>query len=190
MCFVWTDEQVAQMKRLLKDGLSCTQVGARLGCSRNAVIGKVHRIEKATGESWFRAKGTRYGPQVRPLDAKPRKAPVRPAKPTLVSDPVQSRPPQPKPLPRRAPPLPAAITIKGFKLVEIGTQCGILQTSGCRWAVGYDHTVIGRHIFCNAEIPEGQCYCDAHRQKGVTVNSPVIVRTDRDPRLKAVRRLA
>ena len=186
MGFVWTDEIVAEMKRLLKDGLSCTQVGARLGCSRNAVIGKVHRIEHATGEKWFRAQGTRHGPHNRPPGAEPRKRPARLETPRLGLVSPLNEPKPPRLFQRRAQPLPGAITLKGEKPVAPGTECGILQASGCRWAVGYDHTVIGGHIFCNAEVAEGQRYCDDHHRKNISaiIKVPVLAK------LKAERRFA
>jgi GcrA cell cycle regulator len=41
----WTDERVETLKQLWKDGLSASQIAARLGSvTRNAVIGKVHRL--------------------------------------------------------------------------------------------------------------------------------------------------
>ncbi len=41
----WTDERVEKLKRLWADGLSASQIAAQLGgVSRNAVIGKVHRL--------------------------------------------------------------------------------------------------------------------------------------------------
>lgn len=42
----WTDERVEMLKRLWAEGLSASQVAAQLGgVSRNAVIGKVHRLK-------------------------------------------------------------------------------------------------------------------------------------------------
>jgi GcrA cell cycle regulator len=42
----WTDERVALLKQLWTDGLSASQIADRLGgVSRNAVIGKVHRLK-------------------------------------------------------------------------------------------------------------------------------------------------
>ena len=41
---VWTDERLEQLKKLWAEGLSITQIGLELGLSRNAVVGKVHRI--------------------------------------------------------------------------------------------------------------------------------------------------
>ncbi len=41
----WTDERVERLKRLWAEGLSASQIAAQLGgVSRNAVIGKVHRL--------------------------------------------------------------------------------------------------------------------------------------------------
>jgi GcrA cell cycle regulator len=42
----WTDERVEQLKKLWADGLSASQIAGQLGgISRNAVIGKVHRLK-------------------------------------------------------------------------------------------------------------------------------------------------
>lgn len=41
----WTDDRVGQLKKLWTDGLSASQIAAQLGgVTRNAVIGKVHRL--------------------------------------------------------------------------------------------------------------------------------------------------
>ena len=41
----WTDERVETLKKLWADGLSASQIAAELGgVTRNAVIGKVHRL--------------------------------------------------------------------------------------------------------------------------------------------------
>jgi GcrA cell cycle regulator len=42
----WTDERVEMLKKLWADGLSASQIAGQLGgVSRNAVIGKVHRLK-------------------------------------------------------------------------------------------------------------------------------------------------
>jgi GcrA cell cycle regulator len=42
----WTDERVELLKKLWADGLSASQIAAQLGgVTRNAVIGKVHRLK-------------------------------------------------------------------------------------------------------------------------------------------------
>ena len=41
----WTDERVGVLKKLWMDGLSASQIALELGgVTRNAVIGKVHRL--------------------------------------------------------------------------------------------------------------------------------------------------
>lgn len=41
----WTDDRVAKLSKLWADGLSASQIAAELGgVTRNAVIGKVHRL--------------------------------------------------------------------------------------------------------------------------------------------------
>jgi len=41
----WTDERVELLKKLWADGLSASQIAGELGgITRNAVIGKVHRL--------------------------------------------------------------------------------------------------------------------------------------------------
>ncbi|MCY6382549.1 GcrA family cell cycle regulator [Hoeflea prorocentri] len=63
----WTDERVERLKKLWADGLSASQIAAELGgVSRNAVIGKVHRLHlpgraKSGGSSASRSKRVASG---------------------------------------------------------------------------------------------------------------------------------
>ncbi len=42
---MWNDERVATLRKLWTDGLSASQIAKQLGgVTRNAVIGKVHRL--------------------------------------------------------------------------------------------------------------------------------------------------
>jgi len=66
----WTDERVELLKKLWNDGLSASQIAAELGSvTRNAVIGKVHRLG-LSGRAKTPTAGT-------PRPATPRKAPTR-----------------------------------------------------------------------------------------------------------------
>ena len=73
----WTDERVETLKKLWMEGLSASQIAGELGqgVTRNAVIGKVHRLKLSA-----RAKPTNTAPRARP--AAPRPAPRRPAGPS------------------------------------------------------------------------------------------------------------
>ncbi|HEV7344357.1 MAG TPA: GcrA family cell cycle regulator [Devosia sp.] len=72
----WTDERVETLKKLWMEGLSASQIAGELGegVTRNAVIGKVHRLKLSA-----RAKPTNSTPRARPA-ARP--APRRAASPS------------------------------------------------------------------------------------------------------------
>lgn len=72
----WTDERVELLKKLWMEGLSASQIAGELGegVTRNAVIGKVHRLKLSA-----RAKPTNSAPRARPA-ARP--APRRVASPS------------------------------------------------------------------------------------------------------------
>jgi GcrA cell cycle regulator len=59
----WTTERVDQLRRYVEAGFSCGQIAGEIGLSRNAVIGKIHRLGL-----W---RGTAHTPRVR---ARPRPA--------------------------------------------------------------------------------------------------------------------
>ncbi|MCA1970817.1 MAG: GcrA cell cycle regulator, partial [Rhizobium sp.] len=70
----WTDERVERLKRLWSEGLSASQIAAQLGgVSRNAVIGKVHRLNlpgraKAGGSTAASRAAKRPAPAPRPAN--------------------------------------------------------------------------------------------------------------------------
>ncbi|EKV31288.1 hypothetical protein C882_3661 [Caenispirillum salinarum AK4] len=41
---VWTDERIELLKTLWGEGLTTGEIGKRLGVSKNAVVGKAHRL--------------------------------------------------------------------------------------------------------------------------------------------------
>jgi GcrA cell cycle regulator len=63
----WTDERVETLRKLWAEGLSASQIAAQLGgVSRNAVIGKVHRLKlssrgRATAAPTRQKKATQAG---------------------------------------------------------------------------------------------------------------------------------
>jgi GcrA cell cycle regulator len=80
----WTDERVEQLKALWGEGLSASQIARVLGSvTRNAVIGKVHRLGLAGRAGPPRAE--------RPRNAVPRKTAVHisaPAPQIVEEDPI------------------------------------------------------------------------------------------------------
>ena len=41
---IWTPERITQLSQLWKDGLSTAEIGRRIGVTKNAVVGKAHRL--------------------------------------------------------------------------------------------------------------------------------------------------
>jgi hypothetical protein len=93
----WTDEALAWLdEHWIADLLSTKELGAELGCSKNAVVGKAHRRGLPPKESPIRNGGA---PRVYPKQRKPKE---KKAPPPLVviamPAPVILPPPQPKSL--------------------------------------------------------------------------------------------
>lgn len=77
----WTDERVELLRKLWSEGLSASQIAAQLGgVSRNAVIGKVHRL-KLSG----RGRATASAPRAKKASAGPAKTTVRPTRTITAS---------------------------------------------------------------------------------------------------------
>ena len=144
----WTDERVELLKRLWAEGLSASQVAAQLGAvTRNAVIGKVHRLALSA-----RAKSTGGGltRQLRPKTARPPRA----ARPLTIGNTAlkTSLMPQPRRLPT---PIESVV-------VPIPLRASILTLTErtCKWPIGdpTDETF----CFCGHASREAAPYCDYH----------------------------
>jgi GcrA cell cycle regulator len=82
--FMWTDERVEQLKSLWTEGLSASQIARVLGgVTRNAVIGKVHRLGLAGRASPSRSERPRL-----PLTPKVSIRVHAPEPPVVEEDPV------------------------------------------------------------------------------------------------------
>lgn len=163
----WTEERVERLKTLWQEGKSASYIASELGgVSRNAVIGKVHRLGLSG-----RGKAPEKAPAPRPR-AKP--APAEHAAPAPAPKPltlganalaaaVEERiAPQPEPIARPLPrPVPAAEAEIVVPLSERVTIMD-LRESMCRWPMGDPSSAEFR--FCGARSLTGMPYCDHHAQ--------------------------
>ena len=136
----WTEERVEVLKKLWLDGYSASQIAKQLGdgLTRNAVIGKVHR-----------------------LGLSGRAAPSQPQRPAFkATRPIRPAPPPvPVPVLRRAEPAPEAPT-PVFACEEIGSATVLtLGSHMCKWPIG-DPSSEG-FSFCGRAASEGP-YCGQH----------------------------
>lgn len=60
----WTDEKVAELTRLWEQGLSTGEIGRRLDVSKNAVVGKAHRLGLASRPSPIKGRNGAGTPRI------------------------------------------------------------------------------------------------------------------------------
>ncbi len=80
----WNDETIGRLRMLWSDGHSTAEIGRRLGVSKNAIVGKAHRLELPARPSPIRRDGS--------LGLPSRPAIRRVAGPTLPPLPSAERP--------------------------------------------------------------------------------------------------
>lgn len=89
----WTDERIETLRKMWDSGLTATQIAEELGgVSRNAVIGKAHRLGLASRPSPVKPNATEAKPAAAPATAEAAPAP----RPTPAPKPVPAPAPQPR----------------------------------------------------------------------------------------------
>ena len=138
----WTDERVEVLKRLWLDGLSASQIAKQLGgVTRNAVIGKVHRLGLSGRATPSQPTRTTF------------KAP-RPTRPAVASHTLHRRPSErhvvAAPTPRPAP------------YVEMSGTATVLTLGAhmCKWPIGDPST--DEFSFCGRRAGADGPYCIEH----------------------------
>ena len=144
----WTVEVIDRLKALWAEGVSTAEIGRRIGVSKNAVVGKAHRLLLDARPSPIRRGAPTPAPK---RAAVPRT--VGPTLPTMVpapAPPERSRvaPAAPPPPPAPAPVLRAVHRAPGGRLVA------------CCWPIGEPGT--RSFHFCDAESLPGKPYCSTH----------------------------
>jgi len=156
----WTADRIEQLMTMVVEGRNFGEIAAALGTTRNAALGKYHRVRIKRG----------YVPEPR----KPVLQGMGSAPKAFDRDTVEKRQYTPS---RRLPDVSRQGI--GFLLPVIpppaprtGPAVGILDVTGCKWPVAKDASLIGSHAFCDAECREGSPYCAHHAQKAVTPHKP------------------
>jgi GcrA cell cycle regulator len=136
----WTDERVELLKSHFAAGLTCREIAGEIGVSRNAVIGKLSRLN-LTHESEPRAR--------RPAREDASKAPRRKAEPRLQYQLLKAV---------YGEPLPAA----GDEPIHNVHCCSLFELSEqrCRWPISTPGADDFR--FCGNTPVEGLPYCAGH----------------------------
>ncbi|MDU9005046.1 GcrA family cell cycle regulator [Sedimentitalea todarodis] len=188
----WTDERVETLKKMWGEGQSASQIAKELGgVTRNAVIGKVHRLGLSNRNSGATAAAK---PEAK---AKPAAAPKPEPKPRPMPKTEAARPvPEPStevkpvahvrkqiiPAGQPLPPQPSANEISPEALAKVNEvekkskKISLMELTErtCKWPVGDPATE--DFWFCGLPVQAGKPYCEAH--VGVAFQ-PMSARRDR-----------
>jgi GcrA cell cycle regulator len=152
----WTDEAITKLKLLWNDGCSTAEIGRRLNVSKNAVVGKAHRLDLPARNSPIKRRDVRPAQQLGPAES-PRAAATLP--------PVQ-------PIERRL----ARIAAPGYHPAAM-PACTITKPAAavaplpwepraphrCCWPFGNPGAPGFR--FCNAPALRAKPYCTEHDRR-------------------------
>lgn len=136
----WTDERVELLRKLWQDGLSASQIARQLGgVTRNAVIGKVHRL----------------GLSGRAEPSRPRSARAR-----TVTRRAAARSSQRAPSLRPSPVAPATRPVAYVDTLPGTATALTLGAHMCRWPIG--DPVSEMFSFCGRRALGTGPYCNDH----------------------------
>ncbi len=100
----WTDERIETLRKLWEKGLTASQIADDLGgVSRNAVIGKAHRLGLKSRPSPVKASDDAAKPAAKPAPVAARPAPPRPTPAPVAARPAPRPVPPPEVKPAPAP---------------------------------------------------------------------------------------
>ncbi len=191
----WTDERVETLKRMWAEGQSASQIAKELGgVTRNAVIGKVHRLGLSNRVGGKDDEDVAPAPTAKPEPAA-KAEPMARAEPAAAPRPAAERPAAPPsnvtPLPLRKaivpagqplPPQPSLNEISPEALASVrevekrAKKLTLMELTErtCKWPIGDPATE--DFWFCGLPSLPGKPYCEAH--VGVAFQ-PMSARRDR-----------
>jgi GcrA cell cycle regulator len=146
----WTEQRIEMLRRLWGQGQTASQIAVALGgVTRNAVIGKAHRLGLTGRPSPIKRDGSgTTAPKRRPVPRRALQSQPKPALPQLQRGlPAQPQDARAVPPPREQPRTYAQARAHG-------------GTKSCSWPMG-DPKQPGFH-FCGAPSEPGRPYCANH----------------------------
>jgi len=166
----WTDERVETLKTMWAEGKSASQIAKELGgVTRNAVIGKVHRLGLSNRNA---APVAKPAPKAKPAkEAAPAKAEAKKPEPEPAAAEKPANVPARKPIIRAGqplPPQPSANEVSAEALANVrevektAKRLNLMQLTErtCKWPVGDPAT--DDFWFCGHPVQQGKPYCEAH----------------------------
>ena len=173
----WTDERVELLKKMWGEGQSASQIAKELGgVTRNAVIGKVHRLglsnRAGSGGSAAPKTEAKAKPSAPKAKVEPKPQPkTEPAiKPVTAPETKSTLPARKQIIPagQPLPPQPSANEISPEALAKVNEiekkakKISLMELTErtCKWPVGDPAT--DNFWFCGLPVQQGKPYCEAH----------------------------
>jgi GcrA cell cycle regulator len=162
---VWDDETIRNLRDLWAQGLSTAEIGRRLCVSKNAIVGKAHRLDLDARPSPIRRDGPK--PAAERTASYPRMAgPTLPPLPSAGTSPVAPPPSNVQPI--RPAPVISQRRVAAAPVVPPAPRpvmpAPSVQTRrsapSCCWPIGEPGTKTFR--FCDDASVQGKPYCDEH----------------------------
>jgi GcrA cell cycle regulator len=163
---VWDEETIRLLKDLWTQGLSTAEIGRRLSVSKNAIVGKAHRLDLDARPSPIRrdvVKSATERPAPCPRMAGPTLPPLASANVQSVAAPprhsnIQPLHPAPMQEPRPVIQVPASPAPRpAMPSAPIQARRSV---PSCCWPIGEPGTKTFR--FCDDASVAGKPYCDEH----------------------------
>ncbi len=172
----WTDERVELLKKMWNEGQSASQIAKELGgVTRNAVIGKVHRLGLSNRTGGPPPKADRDEAEAPEVAEMPQPADP-PAEAATEAEAAPAEQPAAAPAPRRPiipagqplPPQPSANEISPEALASVreiekkARRISLMELTErtCKWPIGDPATE--NFWFCGLPVQAGKPYCEAH----------------------------
>jgi len=176
----WNDERVELLKKMWGEGQSASQIAKELGgVTRNAVIGKVHRLGLSnrnggggsSSSADAKAKAASKTAAAKPAakaKAAAQPAPAAKEEPAASPAPVVTRIKPIIPAGQPLPPQPSANEIDPKALAKVNEiekkakRLNLMELTSrtCKWPVGDPAT--DDFWFCGLPVQAGKPYCEAH----------------------------
>ena len=170
----WTDERVELLKKMWSEGQSASQIAKELGgVTRNAVIGKVHRLGLSNRTAPAKSEDAPEKPAAKPKTAK--REPAAKAEPAPKAEAKEATPAAPAartkavvPAGQPLPPQPSQSEISEetranlLALEKKAKKLTLMQLTErtCKWPIGDPATE--EFWFCGHPVQPGKPYCETH----------------------------
>ena len=138
----WSDESVEQLRQMWSEGLTANEIAKKLGVTKNAIVGKVHRLCLKARPSPIKSKNAEENTEISAVED------VTVVEEVAVEEEIEIVQEQNLPLENKD-----VVKTENVKLVD-------LDSHTCRWPIGDPRD--DDFCFCGKKVKAGQTYCDEH----------------------------